>query len=263
MSKYTTEVRFICENKAGLLESTGATHVDEILAKSWDKIFTSEVAIFDESYRETICKKILKHYYLREICCETVGIWLLWMNTKLEEIMPYYNQLYQSAKLKFEPFYDTDYKRTSGRTIASTESASGSTKSSTDTSSASSGKTTVSESASDSGKSTDKYADTPQGGLSNVESGSYLTNARIIDTSGTDNRDSTTNTSGTETGNITGSGESSSTGKKDSKDDYSESVSGKMSGVSYSKMLAEYRETFLNIDLMVIEEFKDLFFTLW
>lgn len=255
MSKYTTQVRFICENKAGLSESAGANHVDEVLIKSWDKIFTSEVAIFDESYRETICKKILKHYYLREICCETVGIWLMWLNTKFEEIMPYYNQLYESAKLKFEPFYDTDYKRTSGRTVGVTESGSGDSTTNSTTEATNSSTTTVNES----GKSTDKYADTPQGALTNVENGSYLTNARIVDDSG----ESSTNVSGNDSVTVTGTGKSSTSGKKDTKDDFTESVSGKVGGTSYSKLLAEYRETFLNIDMMVIDEFKDLFFTLW
>lgn len=255
MSKYTTEVRFICENKAGLNESAGANHVDEVLVKSWDKIFTSEVAIFDEGYRETICKKILKHYYLREICCETVGIWLLWLNTKFEEIMPYYNQLYESAKLKFEPFYDTDYKRTSGRTVGVTESGSEDSSSNSNTKGTNVSTTSINES----GKSVDKYADTPQGALTNVENGSYLTNARIVDDSG----ESSTNVSGNDSVTVTGTGKSSTSGKKDTKDDFTESVSGKVGGASYSKLLAEYRETFLNIDMMVIDEFKSLFFTLW
>lgn len=255
MSKYTTEVRFICETKAGLNESVGANRVDDVIAQSWDRIFTSDVTIFDEAYRETICKKILKHYYLREICCETVGVWILWLNTKLEEIMPYYNQLYESAKLKFEPFYDTDYKRTSGRTVGVTESGTGNTLSN----STSTGNNTSTSTVNDSNRSVDKYADTPQGALTNVENGTYLTNARIIDNNGS----STTNATGNDSVTVNGSGESSSTGKKDTQDDFSESVIGKVGATSYSKMLAEYRETFLNIDMMVIDEFKDLFFTLW
>ena len=99
MSKYTTEVRYICEQKSGLEESKGFNSVDGVIGKSWDKIFTSKVNFFDEDYRQVICKKILKHYYMREIGCETVGLWMLWMNTRLEEIMPYYNQLYESAML--------------------------------------------------------------------------------------------------------------------------------------------------------------------
>ena len=92
LSKYTTEVRYICETDSGLDESVGFNSVDEVISKSWNKIFTSKVPFFDEDYRKILCCKILKHYYLREICSETVGLWKLWVNTKLEEIMPYYNQ---------------------------------------------------------------------------------------------------------------------------------------------------------------------------
>ena len=62
MSKYTTEVRFICENSAGLKESEGANNVDSILDRCWDKVFNFEFPIFDENYRKVLCKNILKHY---------------------------------------------------------------------------------------------------------------------------------------------------------------------------------------------------------
>lgn len=255
MSKYTTEVRFICEQKAGLEGSVGASDVDEVLSKSWNKVVTSNFAIFDEAYREKLVSKVLKHYYLREIGAETVGVWMLWMNTKFEEIMPYYNQLYESAKLKFEPFYDTDYKRSSGRTVGVTESDSGNSSTSS-TSKGTNGSTTTSDYTS---KSVDKYADTPQGGLTNVEKGNYLTNARIVDDSGNSN----TTVSGNNNVTVNGTSETSSSGKKDTKDDFTESVKGKIGGGSFSKMLIEYRDTFINIDMLVIDEFKDLFFGLW
>ena len=112
MSNYTTEVRFICESLAGKKESVGADSVDSVLEKSWDKICTSTALFFDEEYRKPLCKKILKHFYLREIGADTFGIWKLRMNTRLEEIMPYYNQLYKSGLLEFNPLYDVDLKKT-------------------------------------------------------------------------------------------------------------------------------------------------------
>lgn len=111
MSKYTTEVRFICETNSGLSESKGFSDVDEVLEGSWDKIFTTKCEFFDENYRKVLCKKILKHYYMREICCETVGLWKLWLNTRLEEVMPYFNQLYKSELLEFNPLYDVNLTR--------------------------------------------------------------------------------------------------------------------------------------------------------
>lgn len=247
MSKYTTEVRFICESKSGLSESKGFGSVDEVLNGSWDKIFTSKVSFFDEKYRGVLCKKILKHYYLREIGCETVGIWLLWMNTKLEEIMPYYNKLYESELIKFNPMYDVDWNRKGNKT--GNESGSGSRS----TSGNNSGTNTQSGTSSNTRK--DLYSDTPQGALTGVESETYLTNARKVSDSGE------TGVNGSTTGSYEDS--ESSSNKVDTTEDYVESVSGKQGGSSYSKLLNEFRETFLNIDMQVIEEFDEMFMGLW
>lgn len=279
MSKYTTEVRFICEQKAGLEGSVGASDVNEVLSKSWNKVVTSNFVIFDEAYREKLVSKVLKHYYLREIGAETVGIWMLWMNTKFEEIMPYYNQLYESAKLKFEPFYDVDYTRSSQRDVTETEHGSYENKGQTqsDGSSTDTGKTgntrtgKTSEVGSTGGTSKDLYSDTPQGALTGVESETYLTNARKVTDSGNSNTDVDETITDTGTSEVNGvnsqtinSTLNNTNAKSGAKGDtFSESVTGKMGGGSYSKMLIEYRDTFINIDMLVIDEFKDLFFGLW
>ena len=108
MSKYTTEVRFICETFAGLTESEGYSSINTILEQARSHIFDFEYPIFDETYRGVLEKKILKHYYTREIATETVGLWKHFLDMKLNEIMPYYNQLYSSELLQFNPFYDVD-----------------------------------------------------------------------------------------------------------------------------------------------------------
>lgn len=107
MSKYTTEVRYICESYSGLDESKGYADINDIIANSEDQIF-EEYPIFDENYRSVLNTKILRHYYTREICAETVGLWKLWLNNTMNEIMPYYNQLYRSELLKFNPLYDVE-----------------------------------------------------------------------------------------------------------------------------------------------------------
>ena len=231
MSKYTTLVRFILESKSGLEESKGFNNIDNVIANSWDKIFTSKVNFFDEKYRQFLCSKILKHYYFREIGMETVGQWMYYMNTKLEEIMPYYNQLYESAKLQFEPFIDTDLTRTNTLTKTNESKENG----------------TTNNNGNNNTILRDAYSDTPQGGLNGVESGTYLTNARKTTT------DNNYNNSGTSTKSTTG---------KDN-ETHTETVRGKQGSGTYSKYLIEYRTTMLNIDMQVINEFSDLFFLLW
>lgn len=435
MSKYTTEVRFICETHAGLENSAGVMEVDRILEESWDKIFTTKCNFFDDDYRKILCKKILKHYYLREIGTETVGIWKLWINTRLEEIMPYYNQLYESELIKFNPLYDTDVKTTHnkknqgetseesasnkeltgekkydkiGNKDVTTEDVQKGTKNSTNdttesgtteneksgskntssngsseynksgnnndnTTGETSSKTITKEDKTEtlSGTTTQKgknnktgsgtetttnsdikydlYSDTPQGALTGVENENYLTNARKttdkfsgnVETSSkedgtssmdtidnktiTNDNDITANTTGNysetgkgswseeggeshedtgkETTSESGNGSHSTTGKEvydestglnrdittkeswgekgnetttqnedstgskngtaNSTEDYLENIIGKRGTASFSKMLMEYRETFLNIDMQVINEFNDLFMVLW
>lgn len=279
MSKYTTEVRFICESKSGLEESKGASSVDEVIANSWSKIFTSKVSFFDETYRSVLCQKILKHYYLREIGAETVGIWMLWMNTRLEEIMPYYNQLYESAKIEFDPMHDVDLTRKHERNVDGTSKEDGTRTDNTtgkrtltgnrDTDSTGSS-TRNTTSGSDETKR-DLYSDTPQGAITGLENENYLTNARKItnNVNGTGNEEAnTTENTGTnysETEDTTGKvdGITSNTGSSSTTEDYLETITGKQGTESFSSLLNKFRETFLNIDMQVIEEFSDLFFGLW
>lgn len=322
MSKYTTEVRYICESEAGYDESKGWSDIDETLEKSWNKIFTTGTPFFDETYRRILCKKILKHYYLREICSETVGIWKLWLNTRLEEIMPYYNKLYESELIKFNPLHNTNLTRTKHRTQddtieaenkmtsagkdtedtdvtttdnSSTQNRTTETGTITDTKS---GTTTNSgtSSSSDSGTTSDSgrnlYSDTPQGSVSGLDNNTYLTNATIDSRSGSSSNNSQGSTSNTETVSMTNNNEADRTNETNidyidnatsntdrevnrtynrtedndktinTIEDYLEDLVGN-SGENNSVMMLKYRETFLNIDMQIINEFSDLFFGLW
>lgn len=259
MSKYTTEVRFICESKSGLEVSGGGSDVDKIIANSWDKIFTSKVPFFDEEYRSILCKKILKHYYLREICCETVGVWILWVNTRLEEIMPYYNQLYNSAKIKFNPMHDVDLTREHKRT--ENETASGNRDTTNNITTNVTSNETTNRTTNNNENKKDLYSDTPQGALTSVENETYLTNARMITDSvnGTDVVD----VNNTEKNYSDSSGKEETASNVNTTENYLETLVGKQGTESFSNLLKQFRETFLNIDVMVIEEFSDLFFKLW
>lgn len=279
MSKYTTEVRFICESKSGLEESKGASSVDEVIANSWSKIFTSKVSFFDEAYRSVLCQKILKHYYLREIGAETVGIWMLWMNTRLEEIMPYYNQLYESAKIEFDPMHDVDLTRKHERNVdgtskedeTRTDNTTGKRTLTGNRDTDSTGSSTRNTTSGSDETKRDLYSDTPQGAITGLENENYLTNARKItnNVNGTGNEETnTTENTGTnysETEDTTGKvdGITSNTGSSSTTEDYLETITGKQGTESFSSLLNKFRETFLNIDMQVIEEFSDLFFGLW
>lgn len=253
MSKYTTEVRFICENSAGLSESEGADNIDSILDKCWNKVFNFDFPIFDENYRQVLCRKILKHYYTREIAHETVGRWKLALNAKLNEIMPYYNQLYKSELLEFNPFYDVDLTRsregsgTSNRTSNNTETNSGTTKN------VSSGSSTNNT------DTLNRFSDTPQNSMDtqSIADSVPLTTVTKV------NEDNTTTNESTDTLTRNDSKTGNGTENINNTDKYIETVKGKQGTENYSSLLKKFRETFLNIDMMIIEDCSDCFFTLW
>lgn len=254
MSKYTTEVRFICEVNSGLNESVGCSKIEDVITGAIPKIFDFDFPIFDESYRSVLERKILKHFYTREICEETVGLWKLRLNTRLNEIMPYYNKLYKSELLDFNPLYTDNLKRERITKLNSKRETGNNGKVDTTNNSNSQG----SGSGTTNNNSSDLYSDAPQGSLSGVESGTYLTNARKIN----DTTKSSSNTSNNSSAN--GKVVSSENGSDDfnSTEDYLESVSG-YAGVNASDLLKKYREIFLNIDMMIIDNLEDLFFQLW
>ena len=285
MSKYTTEVRFICENSAGLSESEGADNVDSILDKCWNKVFNFDFPIFDENYRQVLCRKILKHYYTREIAHETVGRWKLAMNAKLNEIMPYYNQLYKSELLEFNPFYDVDLTRsregsgtrdTTGSSTNTNEETGTNTQTNKITENSENKNTEASSSRGTNNSNTlNRFSDTPQNSMdtqgiadnvplttvTKVNVDETSTNESDVSNTGTGKKTTESTGSGSNSRNISGSG--TNTENVNSTDKYIETVRGKQGTQNYSELLKKFRETFLNIDMMIIEDCSDCFFTLW
>ena len=91
------------------------------------------------------------------------------------------------------------------------------------------------------------YSDTPQGSLRNVDNETYLTNAtKTMDST----NDSTTSSSKSNT-------------KANTIDDYITIVEGKTGGKDYSELVMNFRKTFLNVDMDIIDELSSLFFGLW
>lgn len=299
MSKYTTEVRYICETLAGLNESVGYADVEQVIKNCLPKVFDFNFPIFDESYRSVLETKILRHYYTREIGLETVGLWKLKLSTKLNEIMPYYNKLYKSELIEFNPLYDVDLTRErkiEGKGTKDTENGEN-RRGSNNTETTQNNDSTVTETGDNkgttngtangtqnqntSGNGTNMYSDTPQGAITDLQAGRYLTNATIDSATNTfagtssdtttQTTENTNNSSVDSSGSVDGTTESDFNSKMDgfsnttlsNTEDYLERVIGSNGGESFSKRINDYRTTFINIDMMVINDLEDLFFGLW
>lgn len=225
MSKYTTQLRYICESKAGLTASSD--DYAAVIDASYDKIIHPDVALYDPAYAPVLYKKIIKHYYFDEIAHETAARFIMRLNLKLEEILPYYNKLYESALLDFNPLYDVDYTRSGTKSDDGTNDQ---TRRDDLRNNAES-------------ESMDLYSDTPEGQLTGVNNETYLTNARKVNS----------RASGSNTGTQTNSAVIHNEGE------YVEHVKGKMGSGNYADLIIKFRESILNIDMMIIRELQPLF----
>lgn len=283
MSKYTTEVRFICEKSAGLSSSVDNSNVEQVIKNSLPQIFNFNFPIFDEKYRTVLETKILRHYYTREIGFETVGLWKLKLNTKLNEIMPLYNQFYKSELLEFNPMYDVDttrqHKNTeNGTRITDTLNTTNldetvSNDQNINTTLKNTSDYTDNATVSDDGQNIKKHSDTPQGAITDLLSNKYMSDADVVDNQNTTTSkdNSTTNQNGNTNSDTTAKKITDSTNTLNGKvntditntEDYIETVTGKQGTGSYSDLLLKFRETFLNIDMLIIDELEELFMGIW
>ena len=93
MSNYTVELRKIPESL-----------IDEALA---------HYPLFMDGYRGTLNRKIKEHFWYNEIAHETIDQFLFQLRTKMNEIMPYYNQPDESELIKSDSFITLKIKSTS------------------------------------------------------------------------------------------------------------------------------------------------------
>ena len=226
MSSYTTQLRYICESLTGHTESVGYNDTKDVITAAVPLVFDFDFPIFDENHRNTLCSKIIAHYYNDEIAYETVGLFKFNLRTKMNEIMPYYNTLYTFAEKAFkENIMNTKNitKTAEAHTVtedsgrAKTETAVTGSAGSKTTNDLTTVKKTSNESeqnttknGSDTTKSTTQVnditqnSDTPMGAVTDLMTGKYMTSA--TENKGTTTGNNTVTTSETGKNTVNGSG---------------------------------------------------------
>lgn len=215
MSKYTTELRFLIESGFNL--------------------GLQDYPIFDETYRSALNSKIIEHYYFREIGFETAELFRRFLNRTMNEIMPYYNKLYQTELLRYDPLITRKLSETTSRKVTTEGMQDGS------------GSQNTTSTGTNNGKSV--FSDLPQTpvDLDDVAGTVYGSTATVDRTVG----ETDSNTTNTSTATSTAS----------SDENYERSYSG-FEG-DQSELLLNYRKTLLNIDMLIIEELNALFMGIW
>ena len=265
MSKYTTEVRYICEVNSGFPTDEMYLHTpDEIIAAARSKIFNFSYPIYETGHKPELETKILKHYYTREIGAETVGLWKLWLNDTLNLIMPKYNKLYEMEALTLNKVLQNIDVETV------TERADDFTRTDNLTDSRDHTRTDNLTDASDMTRTDnlarateDKYSDTPQGTVTNVDNDTYLTDYRSISEADTGTQRNAGSVQHTGTQRDAGTDQHTGTQRNAGTSDTTVTEQGYRGSRTYLELMAEYQDRILNIDMMIVRDLGDLFMKLW
>lgn len=227
MSSYTIQLRFICETISGLENS--ASDYTEVIENSYNKLFDSDIQCYNPNYTSVLLKKIINHFYFREVSAETMGQFRFYLNQKMHEIMPRYNELYKLQSEINNEFID----------VSESETVTGNSETSSNSENVSRGtqENTL--------KDVSKFSDTPQNLLTNAENGRYLTTVNIDDTTNSNTNESTDTSTGT------ASATNTSTRNKN------------VRTTNEIEIYNKYEKMYNNIDLDIINELEELFLQVW
>ena len=203
MSKYTLELRYLYE--------------DENF-----NLFDFPYNLYDNDLKPWFQEKFFQHFMFYEIGFDTIGMFKQRLMSKLNDIFPYYKQLYETEirSKGIDFMLNKDLKESYVRELTS-NSNSNQESNVTSNSLSTAGQLTPSLIANS--QKIDKFMDSAQ----------------------KDNSSSNSTSTGESNGN--------------SKEEYTLNSQGNIGITSSAELLTKWRETLLNIDLMIFEECNDLF----
>jgi len=247
VAEYTIELRDI-------VKENGVTQDNSIIFRNFP--------INDESYRTILQDKIIKHFYFREIGFETIGRFIFELDTRMNEIMPVYNKIYETEKLKVRILDNYDVTEDYTRKGSNEGESVGTGKSDTNDKNNSTGSSTdnnITDTTSDN-DNLHIISDTPQGEITFASTGyaSELTKDTIKDIGkNTSSGDSTSKSESTNVNGNTNSSKNNSTGSNT--ETWLRHMVGNIGVQNDSTAIQVYRDSLINVDLMIIAELNDLF----
>ena len=212
------------------------------------EIGLNDYPIFDESHRASLNQLILDTYADYEIGMETPALFKYYLNLSMRQIMPYYNQLFESEKYTWDPYNAIN--------VTEIEEGNGTSKVSGSSSGTNTQSGTNSQESTSSNSDKNLFSNTPSGHLEDVEAGNYLTTATFDTSSGTANTNGTQESSGTTTSENESNAESTNKVTRTRKGNENSDL---------LETLKKLRESFLNIDMMIVndKEIAQCFMPLW
>lgn len=130
--------------------------------------------IWSEDHRAVLEKKIIEHYYHRQIGFETWALFKYNVNVRMREIMPYYVDIWKTTQYDYNPI--ENYSMIEEFNDSSTGNVTSS------------------------GKSNERVSDTPQNSIDNLDT--YMSSASKSDTEGSSDSKNNSKHDGWRRGNI-------------------------------------------------------------
>lgn len=246
-------------NQENSLQTVELRDIIESGVKLWDFDYPSFYQGADKAAFE---QKVIDHFWLRQIGTETVGRFLHYFRRTVREIMPLYIQRYESVELMKDPEIRPLDNYNMIEEYEGEDSSTGSTATSGTDSTTTKHSANANDQITGQEKKTDAHSDTPQSQLIwpenpvlgdiQVEYASDVTQGATYNNEG---KTSQAEENGTTSGSSESETESSETGTKKHK----LTRRGNIGVTTYAQLLQGYRETFINIDMEIINELESCF----
>lgn len=236
-TKLTVELRELVENGINL----------------WDFDYPS---YYEGEAKRAFERKVIDHFYFRQIGQETPARFLHMFRTRIREIMPYYIQRYKSVEIMDkidDPFESYNLTETYEQERVGAGEAT--VKTSTETSSEGTTNKVTESTENGTSDNTKRFSNTPQGSIDNLDK--YLTEGTIDNGSTSHSLDATENGSESSTSTVDGSSESSSSDSETVR--HTLTRKGNIGVATLAQEMNSFRTSFLNVDMEVINELNDLF----
>ena len=126
MSKYTTNFKTLIQ-----MEIVTRDYIEEIFKdyELTDYLTPEEVQVITTRgtwSKDKLARKIVDHYYFKDIGFETIGMFKHYAKIQMQEIMESKLPLIYSAAIKYDPLVNVDYTETLSRNVTSEQSSNGS-----------------------------------------------------------------------------------------------------------------------------------------
>lgn len=123
MSKYTLELRELFTPIKFNPPIYTQTEVEGFFTdyQLSDYLTSEQIDVVEEAglwTKEKLAKKIVEHYYMREIGQETIGLFKHYAKVTMQELMEEYLPLIYSASIQYDPLVNVDYTETFERSAS-------------------------------------------------------------------------------------------------------------------------------------------------